>query len=96
MSPRCGDIGGLFSILLFSSHLAWGEEDGAMPSFSDSYLQECPIRFFVFFFFFYSPRRKKQICKQIYIDLFVEDYSVVIIAKSGNGRVSLVAGGMFP
>lgn len=48
-----------------------------IPSFSGPYLQECPIRFFL-----HLEEGSR------YIDVFVEDYSVVIIAKPGNGRVS--------
>lgn len=80
--PDVEALGGFFSILLFLCHLGCGEKMGqCLLSSSSGMLHQI-------FFFFYSPRGKKQICKRIYIDLFVEDYSVVIIAKPGNGRVS--------
>lgn len=47
-------------------------------------------------FFFYIPRGKKQICKQTYTDLCVEDYSVVIIESLEMVESVLIAGGMFP
>lgn len=81
---QIGVTRGLFPIFLFLPHLGWGEKMGKCFPYQVLIFRNAPPDYF-----FYSLRVKKQICKQIYIDLCVEDYSDVIIAKPGNGRVSV-------